>query len=118
MRLDPVVGSLHRVAAKDFELAGYHVPKGKLLMLPLQYLAAHDPRFEGDSPGTFRPERMLTAEAQKKGDQMPFGYGPRCGVDTPVWGGGRGWWLHRIGGMTPCVQRRACQGQHTVWWSC
>jgi cytochrome P450 len=78
MRRDPVVGSLHRVAAKDFELSGYKVPKGKLLMLPLKYLAAHDPRFEQDNSHVFMPERMMTAEAQKKGDQMPFGYGPRC----------------------------------------
>lgn len=30
-----------------------------------------------DNPDVFMPERMLTPEAQKSGDQMPFGYGPR-----------------------------------------
>jgi hypothetical protein len=80
LRRDPVVTGLQRVAAKDFQLSGYKVPKGKLLMLPLKYVGAHDARFEQDNPDVFMPERMLTAEAQKKGDQMPFGYGPRyCG---------------------------------------
>jgi hypothetical protein len=35
-----------RVAAKDFELNGYKVPQGKMLLLPLKYLSAHDPRFQ------------------------------------------------------------------------
>lgn len=46
LRRDPVVAGLMRVAAKDFELNGYKVPQGKMLMLPLKYLSAHDPRFQ------------------------------------------------------------------------
>lgn len=53
------------------------VPEGKLLMLPLKYLSAHDPRFADHDPDAFIPERMLSPEAQKAGDLMPFGYGPR-----------------------------------------
>lgn len=70
-----------RKAAKDFELDGYKVPEGKLLMLPLKHLAAHDARWVNEtgewSPDAFVPERMMTPEGQKPGDQMAFGYGPR-----------------------------------------
>jgi hypothetical protein len=74
--IDPVVIGLQRVAAKDFELAGYKVPKGKLLMLPLKYVGAHDARFEQATLHVFMPERMLTAEAQKKGTRCPLDMGP------------------------------------------
>ena len=80
--MDPVVQMLFRVALRDFELAGYLVPAGKQLLLPLKYLSAHDARWEGTTgectPSAFVPERMLTADGQKHGDLMPFGYGARC----------------------------------------
>lgn len=74
------------MASKDFELDGYLVPKGTVLLLPLTYLALSDERWadEGDARA-FRPERMLTAEGMKPGAQMPFGHGPRCG-GTAWWG--------------------------------
>lgn len=57
------------------------MPEGKAIMLPLKYLAAHDPRWAGQEgalhPDAFVPERMMGAEAQKTGDLLPFGYGPR-----------------------------------------
>jgi cytochrome P450 len=70
-----------RKAAKDFELDGYKVPEGKLLMLPLKHLATRDARWAHEtgelSPDAFVPERMMTPEGQKTGDLLPFGYGPR-----------------------------------------
>lgn len=81
MRRDPVVSGLMRRAAQDFELSGYQVPKDKLLILPLKYLTATDERWvheTGDlAPEAFVPERMMTPEAQKTGNLMVFGYGPR-----------------------------------------
>lgn len=75
---------LFRVALRDFSLSGYTVPAGKQLLLPLKYLSAHDPRWAGSSSSTdewsadeFVPERMLTAEGQKPGDLLAFGYGAR-----------------------------------------
>jgi hypothetical protein len=50
-------------------------------MLPLKYLAANDERWVHESgelsPDAFVPERMMSTEAQKTGDLLPFGYGPR-----------------------------------------
>lgn len=81
LRRDPVVSGLMRKAAKDFELDGYHVPAGKLLMLPLKHLATRDERWSHEtgelSPDAFVPERMMTPEGQKTGDLLPFGYGAR-----------------------------------------
>jgi hypothetical protein len=75
-----------RRAAKDFELDGYKVPQGKLLMLPLKHLSARDGRWAAEtgelSPDAFVPERMLTPEGQKTGDLLPFGYGPRWVVSV------------------------------------
>lgn len=83
LRRDPVVSGLMRVAARDFEVSGYKVPAGKMLILPLKYLSANDARWVNEagelSPDAFVPERMMTADAQKTGDLLPFGYGPRCG---------------------------------------
>lgn len=81
LRRDPVVSGLMRKAAKDFELDGYKVPEGKLLMLPLKHLATRDERWAHEtgelSPDAFVPERMMTPQGQKTGDLLPFGYGPR-----------------------------------------
>jgi cytochrome P450 len=83
LRLDPVVAGLMRTAAREFELSGYTVPKDKLLLLPLKYLAAHDARWAAEqgalAPERFVPERMLTAAGKQvePGDLLPFGYGPR-----------------------------------------
>lgn len=44
----------------------------------LLHAANNDPRWVNDDPHAFRPERMMTAEGQKSGWQMPFGHGPRC----------------------------------------
>lgn len=47
--MDPVVQMLFRVALRDFDLAGYTVPAGKQLLLPLKYLSTHDSRWDGGS---------------------------------------------------------------------
>lgn len=72
-----VVSGLMRSAAKDIEIGGYQVPKGTTLYLPLTHVAMTDPRWIDDEPEKFKPERMMTAEGQKPGAQMPFGHGPR-----------------------------------------
>lgn len=47
LRRDPVVGAVIRVATRDFKLGSYGVPASQTVLLPLRYLAEHDPRWEG-----------------------------------------------------------------------
>lgn len=51
LRRDPVVGAVMRVATRDFQLGGYAVPAGTTFLLPLRYLADHEPRWEGKPGG-------------------------------------------------------------------
>lgn len=77
LRVHNVVPELVREAAQDIELEGYAVSQGTTLYLPLHTVIANDPRWLQDEPDVFRPERMLTPQGKKPGDQMSFGYGPR-----------------------------------------
>lgn len=69
------------MAAQDLNLGGYKVPEGTPVLMPLDYVAAHDERWLGQQgdlhPEAFNPDRMMTEEGSKPGAQMPFGYGPR-----------------------------------------
>jgi cytochrome P450 len=77
MRVYPPVPRLVRTALRDYEVGGYTVPAGSLVVVS-QYLTHRDPRFFPD-PLRFDPERW-TPEA-KRGrpayTYFPFGGGPR-----------------------------------------
>jgi cytochrome P450 len=77
MRLYPPVPRLVRTALQDYEVGGYTVPAGSLVVVS-QYLMHRDPRFFPD-PLRFDPERW-TPEARRERPAycyFPFGGGPR-----------------------------------------
>jgi cytochrome P450 len=77
MRLYPPVPRLVRTALCDYEVGGYTVPAGSLVVVS-QYLMHRDPRFFPD-PLRFDPERW-TPEARRGRPAycyFPFGGGPR-----------------------------------------
>ncbi|HEX8117997.1 MAG TPA: cytochrome P450, partial [Pyrinomonadaceae bacterium] len=77
MRLYPPAWILGRRALEDYEVGGYLIPKGSLVILS-PYVMQRDARFFPD-PERFDPERW-TAEAKAARPQFayfPFGGGPR-----------------------------------------
>ncbi|HVF27290.1 MAG TPA: cytochrome P450, partial [Pyrinomonadaceae bacterium] len=77
MRMYPPAWAVGRLAIKDFEVGGYVLPAGSLILLS-QYVTHHDARFFSD-PFRFDPERF-TSEAKDTRPQFsyfPFGGGPR-----------------------------------------
>jgi cytochrome P450 len=77
MRLYPPAWALGRLALEDYEVAGYRIPRGALVLVS-QYVVHRDPRFWPD-PERFDPGRW-TPEAKAARPQFayfPFGGGPR-----------------------------------------
>ncbi|MDQ3688161.1 MAG: cytochrome P450 [Acidobacteriota bacterium] len=77
MRMYPPAWTVGRLAIKDFEVGGYVLPAGSLVLLS-QYVMHHDARFFPD-PFRFDPERF-TPEAKDARPQFayfPFGGGLR-----------------------------------------
>jgi len=77
MRLYPPAWIIGRRALKDYEVGGYRLPEGALVLLS-QFVTHRDPRFFPD-PLRFDPERW-TPEAKATRPQFayfPFGGGPR-----------------------------------------
>jgi len=77
MRLYPPGWALGRLALNDFDIAGYTLPAGSLVLVS-QYVTHHDARFFPD-PHRFDPERF-TPEAKESRPPFayfPFGGGPR-----------------------------------------
>jgi cytochrome P450 len=77
MRLYPPVPSIGRQATCDYEVMGYHIPKGAQVSFA-QWVVHRDPRWF-DDPMTFRPERWDNDLARKlpRCAYFPFGEGPR-----------------------------------------
>lgn len=76
LRLYPVAGTLPRTAARDFEFAGYTIPKGEQFMI-----ATAAPHFSSKfykDPYTFDIERYHEPrnEHKQRGVFAPFGAGP------------------------------------------
>jgi cytochrome P450 len=86
MRLYPPAWTIGRRAINDYEVGGYSVPAGSIVLMS-QYVTHHDPRFFPD-PFKFVPERW-TPEAQAmrpKFSYFPFGGGPRvCIGESFAW---------------------------------
>jgi len=77
MRLYPPAWALGRLALEDYEVRGYLIPRGALVLVS-QYVIHRDPRFFPD-PERFDPARW-TPEAKSARPQFayfPFGGGPR-----------------------------------------
>jgi cytochrome P450 len=77
MRLYPPAWILGRRALEDYEVGGYEIPRGSLVILS-PYVMHRDPRFYPE-PERFDPERW-TPEARAARPQFsyfPFGGGPR-----------------------------------------
>lgn len=78
LRLYPVVPFVMRKTSGEFELDGYVIPGGTIIMCCM-YLAQRDGATFPD-PTSFRPERFLSPEDPRSGQQrawMPFGGGVR-----------------------------------------
>jgi cytochrome P450 len=71
MRLYPPAWALGRLAVKDVEIGGYHIPKDSLVLMS-QYVMHRDPRYYED-PERFNPERWTT---DPKDTKQPFTYFP------------------------------------------
>jgi cytochrome P450 len=77
MRLYPPAWATGRMALNDFEMGGYIVPKGSLVLMS-QYVMHRDPRYFAE-PMRFDPERWSPGarEARPQFTYFPFGGGPR-----------------------------------------
>ena len=77
MRLYPPVPSIGRQATCDYEVMGFHIPKGAQVSFA-QWVVHRDPRWF-DDPETFRPERWDNDLIRKlpRCAYFPFGEGPR-----------------------------------------
>lgn len=77
MRLYPPAWVLGRRALKDYEVGGYRVPAGSIVIMS-QYVTHRDERYFPD-PLRFDPERWTpeAKEARPQFSYFPFGGGPR-----------------------------------------
>jgi len=77
MRLYPPAWAIGRKAIAPFELGGYQIPKGAIIIVS-PYVIQRDPRFFPD-PERFDPERWTPAnrDARPKFCYFPFGGGAR-----------------------------------------
>ena len=77
MRLYPPAFIISRQVIEDFEIGGYLIPKGSIL-LASQYVMHHDPRYFPE-PDRFQPERFVPGYEDRlpKYVYFPFGGGPR-----------------------------------------
>jgi cytochrome P450 len=82
MRLYPPAWALGRVAIHDFELGGYRIPKGALIVMS-PWLMQRNNRYFSDAE-TFDPSRWTRSETQNLPHfaYFPFGGGPRQCVGT------------------------------------
>jgi cytochrome P450 len=82
MRLYPPAPVMTRLSTEDLDLAGTHVPKGSLIVIPIFVLHRH--RRLWDDPDRFDPDRFLPENEAKypRTQFMPFGYGPRICIGS------------------------------------
>jgi len=77
MRLYPPAPIITRAALKDFQLGGYLIPEGTVLIVPI-YAVHHHAALWSD-PELFDPDRFSpeNSRARHRYAYMPFGAGPR-----------------------------------------
>ncbi len=78
IRIYPPVWGLGRLAVEDYEIDGYQIPRGSLVLVSM-FVMHRDKRF-WDDPDNFIPERwekISTREASSRFIYFPFGGGTR-----------------------------------------
>jgi len=82
MRLYPPAWSTDRLVLEDFEIDGYQIKKGDLV-IPFIYGVHHNPKF-WEAPEKFNPERFAEANVKKQSPfaYIPFGGGPRLCIGS------------------------------------
>ena len=86
MRLYPPAWTVGRLVVKDYEVGGYLIPKGSLVLLS-QYVTHHDARFYPE-PERFDPERWMP---EVKNERPQFSYFPFGGGVRRCIGEGFAW---------------------------
>lgn len=109
MRLYPPAWTVGRQALNDYEVAGFLLPAGSILIMS-QWVMHHDPRYYPE-PFKFDPERW-TPEAEAARPRFayfPFGGGPRGCIGEPFA------WMEGVLLIATIAQRwrlRLAPGQH------
>jgi len=82
MRIYPPAWSTDRVALEDFEIDGYSIKKGHVI-IPFIYGVHHNPKYWND-PEVFDPDRFSKANESKRHSfaYFPFGGGPRLCIGS------------------------------------
>ena len=78
LRLYPPVHALSRKVIQSFELGGYNIRPGSIVLIT-PFGMHRNPRWH-DAPERFWPERWLTRPEPARGTYIPFGDGPRVCV--------------------------------------
>jgi cytochrome P450 len=78
LRLYPPVHALSRKVMQAFELGGYHIQPGSIVLIT-PFGMHRNPRWH-DAPDRFWPERWLDQPEPARGTYIPFGDGPRVCV--------------------------------------
>jgi cytochrome P450 len=83
MRMYPPAWTIGRRAMRDYEVNGYTLPAGSILLMS-PYVMHHDARFFTD-PLKFNPERWTeeARDSRPKFSYFPFGGGPRVCIGEP-----------------------------------
>jgi cytochrome P450 len=127
MRLYPPAWAVGRLSLKDYEVGGYNIPAGSLLLMS-QYVMHHDARYFPE-PERFDPQRWTTEarESRPQFSYFPFGGGPRrCIGEGFAWMEGilliavlaRHWRLRLVPDQTvklkPVITLRPKHGMHMI----
>lgn len=88
MRLYPVAPFITRYLKEDLNLAGYNIPKGKLVVVPTYTTGRKEEYF--DEPSQFKPERWVRDKRTGKNQvtdghaTLPFGTGVRSCIGRRI----------------------------------
>ncbi|MEW5307004.1 MAG: hypothetical protein WDW36_009426 [Sanguina aurantia] len=88
LRFKPIIAAILRQSSKDFGLGGFLIPKDMIISVAIATILQNDPRWAEEegalSPLLFNPDRFMTVEGGKAGEQVPFGVGSRNCLGMPL----------------------------------